>query len=544
MGFDGAKERGSLIVAVGASAGGLEACKRLLDALPSANGMAFLIVQHLEPSHENLLVDLLSARTSMKVLQAAEGMEIEQERVYIIPPGVYLSVDEEGLLRLSKPPGMRRARLPFDYLLNSLAKIFSSRLVCVVMSGTGADGSSGLKAVKASGGLVLAQEPSEADYDGMPRAAIATGDVDAILPAAKIAQMLAVRAEAGVSRPSNRNAASSPESGDWVADLVALLRKKTARDFTHYKRGTLQRHFERRMAMATVKTPEALLERLRSDDVELDRLSNELLINVTSFFRDTSVFEHLATEVIPELIRHHPSDRPIRAWVAGCSSGEEAYSLAMLILECIKASGCEIKLQLFASDADAEAVTTAREGLYPSSIESEVSPKRLEQFFTREDHFYRTSPELRASIVFSVQDVLSDPPFSKLDFISCRNLLIYLLPEAQSRVISLFNFALQPGGLLLVGHSETVSIASGAFSLVSKTSHLYRRVGTGRPAQFGLPLQASESRFRPVTGTPPTPPTKEGTMAEFCNARVIEFLRAGVGSDKCKARMRLQSGTD
>ena len=484
--------------------------------------MAFLIVQHLEPNHENLLVDLLSARTSMKVLQASEGMEIEEQRVYIIPPGFYLSVDQDGLLRLSRPPGKRRARLPFDYLLNSLAKTFSSRLVCVVMSGTGTDGSSGLKAVKAGGGLILAQEPSEADYDGMPRAAIATGLVDSILPAAKIAQMLVARAEGGTATPSTLNPSSSTEASDWVADLVDLLRKKTARDFTHYKRGTLQRHFERKMAMSAVKTPEAFLETLRNDDVELDRLASELLINVTSFFRDASVFESLASEVIPELIRKHPSDRPVRAWVAGCSSGEEAYSLAMLFIECIKASGREIKLQLFASDADAEAIAAAREGLYPSSIEHDVIPKRLERFFIREDHFYRTSPELRASVVFSVHDILSDPPFSKLDFISCRNLLIYLLPEAQGRVISLFNFALQKDGLLLVGNAETVSVANGTFAVVSKSSHIYRRVRSGRPASFGLPLQVSESKSRPVAGTPPAPSTKEPTMAEFCTAKSIE----------------------
>jgi two-component system, chemotaxis family, CheB/CheR fusion protein len=517
-----AKRSDFLIVAIGVSAGGLEACKRLIDALPADNGMAFLIVQHLEPSHESLLVDLLSARTSMQVVQATEGMEIERERVHIIPPGAYLSVDGKGVLRLSRPPVRHAARLPFDFLLNSLAKVFGSRVVCVVMSGTGADGSLGLKAVKAKGGLVLAQEAAEADYDGMPRSAIATGDVDHILSAAKIAAILVERERGASMAPAAATASSPRPVHDFLPDIIDLLRKKTVHDFTLYKRGTLERHVERRMAMAGIKTAESYLASLRRDEAELDQLSREMLINVTSFFRDPTVFDYLAREVIPGLVHEHSVDRPLRVWVAGCSSGEETYSLAMLFREQIDKTRREIKLQIFASDVDADAIATAREGLYAPSIEAEVSPERLVQFFTREDRGYRISPDLRASVVFSVHDVLADPPFARLDFVSCRNLLIYLLPEAQARVISLFHFALHKGGLLLVGNSEAVGSAEEGFVIVSKPARLYRRVGGDRPGEFGLRLLVGEGpRMRPPSG--PTPaPSRQATLSELCGAMVLE----------------------
>ena len=326
------------IVAIGASAGGLEACKKLLDALPADNGMAFLIVQHLDPSHDSLLVDLLSAHTSMQVVQATDGMAIERDRVHIIPPGVYLSADSKGVLRLSRPLERHGARLPFDFLLNSLASVFGARIVCVVLSGTGADGSEGLKAVKAKHGLVIAQEIGEADYDGMPRSAIATGAVDHILTATRIAAALVERERGEAIAPTPRKSASNKSVQDLLPEIVDLLRKKTAHNFTLYKHGTLERRVERRMAMAAIKTAEAYLEFLRRDPVELDQLSKDMLINVTGFFRDAPVFDFLAKEVIPGLVRDHPMDRPLRIWIAGCSSGEETYSLAMLLREQIDES--------------------------------------------------------------------------------------------------------------------------------------------------------------------------------------------------------------
>src|SRR5271167_3399111 len=370
------------IVAIGASAGGLDACRKLLDALPTPNGMAFVIVQHLDPSHDSMMVDLLAGHTSMPVLQATDGMPIERERVYVIPPGVYLSVDDKGALRISKPQARHGARLPFDFLLNSLAQEYGSRAVCVVLSGTGADGSLGLKSVKAKGGLVIAQDIREADYDGMPRSAVATGAVDLVLRAAKIAEALVARerGQVFVSEAPKSPALKSVE--DFLPDIIAVLRTMTVHDFTLYKHGTLERRVERRMALAGVKTAAEYFDLLRQDANERDQLSRDLLINVTGFFRDAVVFEFLGKSVIPDLLRDHPLDRPLRIWVAGCSSGEETYSLAMLFREQIDASKREIKLQIFASDVDPDAVASAREGLYPDSIH--VSPERLARFFSKE----------------------------------------------------------------------------------------------------------------------------------------------------------------
>ena len=465
-----------------------------MDALPTPNGMAFIIVQHLDPSHDSMMVDLLAGHTAMPVLLATDGMKIECERVYVIPPGVYLAADEKAALRLSKPQARHGARLPFDFLLNSLAREHGARTVCVVLSGTGADGSLGLIAVKESGGLVIAQDISEADYDGMPRSAIATGAVDLVLRTAKIAEALVARERGRVFVPEGKRSSAQRSVEDLLPDIIALLRTKTVHDFGLYKHGTLERRVERRMALAGVKTAARYLDLLLRDANERDQLSRDLLINVTGFFRDAAVFEFLGQSVIPDLVRDHPLDRPLRIWVAGCSSGEETYSLAMLFREQIDASKRDVKLQIFASDVDPDAVATAREGLYPDSIEADVSSERLARFFAKEDRFYRISAELRSSVVFTVHDVLADPPFARLDFVSCRNLLIYLLPEAQAKVISIIHFALREGGLLLVGDAETVGVADGRFAVISKPQRIYRRVGGARPGDFSLVLERRRRR--------------------------------------------------
>ena len=509
------------IVAIGASAGGLDACRKLLDALPAHNGMAFIIVQHLDPSHDSMMVDLLAGHTSMPVLLATDGMKIEREHVYVIPPGVYLSVNEKGGLRLSKPLARHGARLPFDFLLNSLAREYGARAVCVVLSGTGADGSLGLRAVRETGGLVIAQDISEADYDGMPRSAIATGAVDLVLRAAKIAEALVARERGDHFGPKRPKSPPLKSVEELLPDIIALLRTKTVHDFTLYKHGTLERRVERRMALAGIKTAAKYLDLLLRDADERDQLSRDLLINVTGFFRDAAVFDFLTKSVIHDLVCDHPLDRPLRIWVAGCSSGEETYSLAMLFREQIDASKRDLKLQIFASDVDPDAVASAREGLYANSIEHDVSTKRLAQFFTKEDRFYRISAELRSSVVFTVHDVLADPPFARLDFVSCRNLLIYLLPEAQAKVISIIHFALREGDLLLVGEAETVGVADGRFAVISKPQRIYRRVGDARPGDFGLSSSVGDGsclRARPG----PAAPSRQIELAEFCRRMVLE----------------------
>jgi two-component system CheB/CheR fusion protein len=509
------------IVGIGASAGGLDACRKLVEALPTDSGMAFILVQHLDPTHESMMVELLAGHTAMAVRQAADGMAIERDHIYVIPPGAYLSVDG-GVLRLSRPHARHGARLPFDFLLRSLAEARGARALAVILSGTGADGSLGLKAVKDKGGLVVAQDPDEAGYDGMPLSAMATGAVDFVLPVAKIPDALVKYARGGALDHVQDGSPAQAEAPDWLPKIVDLLRAKTAHDFSLYKRGTLQRRIERRMAMAAIETddPEGYLNILKGDARELDLLAKDLLINVTGFFRDRPVFDRLAETVVPDLVRKHALDRPLRIWIAGCSTGEETYSLAMLFQEQIAAEGRNVKLQVFASDVDPDAVASAREGLYPQTIEADVSPVRLARFFSEEEQGYRVSPDLRASVVFTVQDVLADPPFSRLDFISCRNLLIYLLPEAQAKVVSLFHFALREGGLLLLGTSETIGNLDGRFEIVSKAERLYRRVGPSRPGELGFSMSVGDGMRVPARKDPA--PSRQAALTELCRRLVIE----------------------
>ena len=370
--------------------------------LPGGTGMAFILIQHLDPTYASMMVDLLAGHTPLTVQQAADGMPLEPEHVYVIPPGAYLSI-RDGALRLSEPRERHGARLPLDFFLRSLAEELGERAICVILSGTGSDGSLGLKTVKEKGGLVIAQDPDEAEYNGMPRSAILTGAVDLVLPVAKIPEILAKYA-------GRKGLPPEDHSPDQLAEIVNLLRTKTAHDFALYKPGTLVRRIERRMALAGIDDSGRYLDLLRKNPAELELLAKDLLINVTSFFRDPKAFEFLAEKLIPDLVRQHPSDRPLRIWVAGCSTGEETYSLAMLFLEEISAAKRNIRLQVFASDVDEDAVALAREGHYSESIAADVSPVRLARFFTQEEHGYRIVPELRGVVVFTVQDVLADPP--------------------------------------------------------------------------------------------------------------------------------------
>jgi two-component system CheB/CheR fusion protein len=509
------------VVGIGASAGGLDACRKLVGALPAGNGMAFILVQHLDPTHESMMVDLLAGHTSMAVRQATDGMRIEPDHLYVIPPGAYLSVANRAL-HLSQPQARHGARLPFDFLLHSLAEDCGARAICVILSGTGADGSLGLKAVKEKCGLIIAQDPDEAGFDGMPRSAIMTGAVDLVLQAAAIPQALAKynrrMALAG-------NGSHPPEAAqDWLPGIIDLLRTTTAHDFTHYKPGTLRRRIERRMAMAAIETDdmERYLEALRSDTRELDLLARDLLINVTSFFRDSKVFDLLAAKIIPDLVGSQPAEHPVRIWIAGCSTGEETYSLAMLFREQITAAKRNVKLQVFASDVDPEAVASAREGLYPETIEAAVSPARLARFFTKEDHGYRVLPELREAVVFTVQDVLADPPFSRLDLVSCRNLLIYLRPEAQAKVVALFHFALREGGILVLGNAETAGNVDGRFELVAKSERIYRHIGRSRQGEFGISFSAGDGVRVPARPGQGQAPSRQAALADLCRRLVME----------------------
>jgi len=514
-----------LVVALGASAGGLDAFRSLFDALPADVGMAFILIQHLDPTHASLMVELLAGHTKKKVQQAVSGMPLEPGHVYIIPPATYLSV-QDGILQLSEPTERHGARLPFDFFLRSLAAGYGKRAVCVILSGTGADGRLGLQAVKNHGGFVIAQNPDEAAYDGMPRSAMTTGLVDFVLPVAQIPGALIAYAARKPSADPEQDSAPEDEVPNLLAGIIDLLRTQTTHDFTFYKQGTLRRRIERRMASAAIVDSNRYLDILQRDPAELELLAKDVLINVTSFFRDPKAFELLAEQVIPDLVRRHEADSPLRIWVAGCSTGEETYSIAMLFLEEITAVKSAVTLQVFASDVDGDAVAFAREGIYPETIAADVSPARLARFFTKQNRGYRVVSELRGLVVFTTQDVLADPPFSRLDLVSCRNLLIYLRPEAQEKVLLLFDFALRQGGVLFLGGAETVANLADRFEPISKTHRIYRHTAHSWTAGANLPLGAGTrlpllGGRRALSGASPRDLTQRALVEAYAPTSVL-----------------------
>ncbi|TCL90675.1 two-component system CheB/CheR fusion protein [Rhizobium sp. PP-WC-2G-219] len=512
------------IVAIGASAGGLEACRKLLSGISSPSGMAFIFVQHLDPNHQSLIADLLKDNTRMKVMEARDEVVIERDHVYVIAPGTYLTVGD-GLLHVVKAKPPHGARLPFDALLTSLADEAGSAAICIVLSGMGADGSAGLAAIKKKGGVVIVQKPEEAAYDGMPRSAIMTNLADKILTLQDMPQTIADVARTRAEAPPKPEPPEVTKSSMTLSDIIALLRSKTAHDFTSYKQGTLQRRVERRMGMNGIASSDtdrymAILER---DADERDNLAKDLLINVTSFFRDKQVFDTLKGTIIPDLVKAHQSDQPIRVWIAGCSSGEEAYSMAILFREELADTNSSVKLQIFASDVDEDAIATAREGLYPNTIKSDISADRLSRFFLKEDQGYRVAPEIRSNVVFTVQDVLADPPFSRIDMVSCRNLLIYLEPDAQAKAISLFHFALREDGVLLLGSSETAGKVEGRFETISKSNRIYRHVGRSRPGDMMFSLNSNDATRASQRSGPQAAPVKPSALADICRQRVLDM---------------------
>jgi two-component system CheB/CheR fusion protein len=511
------------VVGIGASAGGLDACTKLVAAIQPGGGLAFVLVQHLDPNHPSMMAELLAGRTALTVRDAEDGLRLAADHLYVIPPGTILSV-ANGALHLSPRRAKQGARLPFDVLLQSLAAAYGPQAACVVLSGTGADGSAGLVAIKDAGGLVLVQDPAEAAYDGMPRSAIATGRTDRVLPVGSIP--VALTDWRHHELPAMLDQMLSTQTGTEQPELAAivdLLRSATRRDFADYKHGTLERRAERRMAMAGMAPDEMgrYLQLLKDDGGELNLLAKDLLIHVTGFFRDPAVFDYLAESIVPDAVRQHSSGKPLRIWVPGCSTGEEVYSLAMLFQEEITRAGRPITLQIFGSDIDVDAVAAAREAVYSASAVESISADRLSRFFSEEDDTWRVSAELRALVVFTVQDVLSDPPFSRLDMISCRNLLIYLQPDAQEKAVSLFHFALCEGGLLLLGPVETPGTAAGRFEAVAKAQRIYRRVGPGRADRLSLAIPTGAGlRLRPSAGV--RPPSRQLALAELGRRLVLD----------------------
>lgn len=465
------------VVGIGASAGGLAAFEAFFSgmATDAPPGMAFVLVQHLAPDHTSLLSELVGRCTRMPVFEIVDGMAVQVNCVYIIPPGRDMAF-ANGKLQLLEPAEPRGRRLPIDFFFRSLAQDLHERAIGIVLSGTGSDGTLGVRAIKGEGGMVMAQFAPSAEFAGMPLSAIATGLVDYELPPAEMpAQLLAyTRLAFGRSAPLDE---TLPPDDSALNKIFVLLRQQTGHDFSLYKPSTLHRRIERRMAVQQIAAIDDYVKYLPTNPAEVEALFRDLLIGVTRFFRDPEAFKVLQQRVIPQMFADKAPHAPLRVWTTGCSTGEEAYSIAMLLVEHMEAFKTSRTLELFATDIDPRAIATARAGVYPASIAVDLTPERLARFFTPEPDgsAYRVHKGLRDLLVFSEQDVIKDPPFSRLDLISCRNLLIYMGAELQKKLIPLFHYALQPGGFLFLGTSEGVGDFDSLFDVLDRKVKLYRR---------------------------------------------------------------------
>jgi two-component system CheB/CheR fusion protein len=475
----GTDESSIAIVAIGASAGGLQALERLFDHVPAEPGAAFVIIVHLAPDHESHLVALLQPHTRMPVQQVTQTVPIEKDHVYVIPPNANLEATHTHL-RLTELEQRGHTRAPIDHFFHTLAQAHQGQAIGIVLSGTGSDGTLGLRHIKANRGLTVAQNPDEAEYDEMPRSAISAAGVDLVLPVAEIpaAVLQFIHTDPRLVVPADGEDIGE-DTRRFLHRVLAQIRTRTGRDFSRYKHPTILRRLARRMQL-NVRNPDAYLELLREKPDELHALADELLITVTNFFRDSEVFEFLAHRVIPSLFENKSAHDCIRVWSAGCATGEEAYSLAILLLEEASRRDSPPSIQVFATDLHEQSLEKAREGLYPSDIKADVSPERLDRFFQPENGWYRVRKEVRELVLFASHNLLTDPPFSKLDLIACRNLLIYFDRDLHQQVVELFHYALQPDGFLAVGTSENIENRQ-LFRVENKKCHVYRKRNVPAP---------------------------------------------------------------
>ena len=497
------------IVGIGASAGGLEALEQFFKNVPPASGLAFVIVQHLDPTHVGIMPELLQRMTPLAVVQVKDRTTVKPNCVYVIPPNKDMSV-LRGVLHLLEPASPRGLRLPIDFFFRSLAADQGERSVGVILSGMGSDGTLGLRAIKEHAGLGLVQEPASAKFDGMPSSATNAGLADIVAPAEALpVKLLAFLKYAPLFAPLALPAGDAEGSG--LEKVIILLRNQTGHDFSLYKSNTLYRRIERRMGLHQIAKIGNYVRYLRENPQELGLLFRELLIGVTSFFRDPEVWDQLRDEILPLMLAGRPTGRALRAWVPGCSTGEEAYSLAMIFLEALERKSLQRKfsLQIFATDLDADAVQRARQGFYPITIAADVTPDRLRRFFHEEARGYRVVNEIREMVIFAPQNLIMDPPFTKLDVLTCRNLLIYFTPELQKKLLPLFHYSLNPGGVLLLGSAESGSGFTRLFTPFRGKSRLFRRTESdSRPDLMAFPSSfnvASSDATKTVRAPLPSP---------------------------------------
>jgi two-component system, chemotaxis family, CheB/CheR fusion protein len=521
------------IVAVGASAGGFDALVEFLHLLPPNSGLSFIILQHLSPSPRSLSAELFSRHTTMRVTAAEEGACLEANRVYTTPADKDIRV-EDGRIRLSSPTEGRGHRLPVDQLFRSLGEDQQERAVGIILSGTGSDGSLGLKEIIANGGIVLVQAPETAQFDGMPRSALATGLVSYVLPIPKLVHTLVnyarhayVRAAGG---PSSRQRASNP-----IFKILRLLEVGHGQSFSGYKHAMLLRRIERRMGLLNVEKLDDYAKRLMRDAIELTALRKDLLIGVTEFFRDPQAWKALDTDVLRPLIAAKKPGEPIRAWVAGAGTGEEAYTLAILISARLRNMRKRCIVQIFATDANQDSLNYARAGCYPVGIAKQISARLLKRYFLpmEGDQHYQVTPEVRESVIFGEHDLLADPPYSRLDLVTCRNLLIYIEPVTQERILLLCHFALRPGGYLFLGSAETVGVHEKLFKIVSSKWHIYHRIGTTPREQIDWQVGAAKLRPSVAIREPSTESGRAALLDNLTHTALFErFTPAAVLIDK------------
>jgi two-component system CheB/CheR fusion protein len=517
------------IVGVGASAGGFDALVEFLHVLPPNSGLSFIILQHLSPSPRSLSAELFSRHTTMRVGAAEEGMRLEANCVYTTPADKDIRV-KGGCIRLSRPTEGRGHRLPVDQLFRSLGQDQRERAVGIILSGTGSDGSLGLKEIIAHGGIVLVQAPETAQFDGMPRSALATGLVSHVLPIPKMARILVSYAShAYVRAPStlpSRSRGSNP-----ILKILRLLEVSHGQSFSGYKQAMLLRRVERRMGLLNIGKLNEYAKRLMRDAAEVTALRKDLLIGVTEFFRDPQAWRALDTEVLRALIAAKKPGEPIRAWVAGGGTGEEAYTLAILILARLRNLRKRCAVQIFATDANEDSLNYARAGFYPAGIAKQIGAGLLKRYFQeiKADHHYQVTQEVRESVIFGEHDLLADPPYSRLDLVTCRNLLIYIEPATQERILLLCHFALRPGGYLFLGSAETVGVHEKLFKIITRKWHIYQRIGTTPREQIDWQVGATKIRPASVIGEPLTETGRTALLATLTrNALFERFAPAAV----------------
>ncbi|WP_455922298.1 CheR family methyltransferase [Pseudomonas putida] len=506
------------IVALGASAGGLEALERFLQLMPADTGARFLVIQHLDPDHPSLLAEILGRATSMAVLEACDGACLAANTVQVIPPNQDLRLAGDTLV-LSPRQHTAGLNLPIDACFISLAEQHGVRAVGIVLSGTGSDGTLGCRAILDHGGRTLVQSPEEAAYAGMPNNVIQAGNATQVL---NVQQM-----------PGAVQGQSVASTSSVLQQMLLHLRSTLGHDFTQYKTSTIARRIERRMQVQQISSESDYLALLRSSTTEAQLLFNELLINVTQFFRDPEAFRVMQSDILEPLLAAKPRDGTLRVWVAGCASGEEAYSVAIVLHELLHAHGLALTVQFFATDLDADAITTARAGLYSAGIAADMSAERLKRYFTQEEGGYRVRKEIREMIVFAVQNVIKDPPFTRLDLLCCRNLMIYLAQPLQNRLIPSFHYALKPGGVLFLSPSESIGGHAGLFAPIHRKWKFYRAIKS--PAPKSMPLDSSLSWVPERISKLPDHPakmTRETNIAELTRRALLQdFGPASVVTD-------------